>query len=59
MKSTFPSTEADVQISMRRNIFSKELIKMLYLDPEAAEFARNNKDIGMNHWVAERIETWH
>ncbi|KAH8555589.1 WD40-repeat-containing domain protein [Umbelopsis sp. PMI_123] len=42
---TFPSTEADVQISMRRNIFSKELIKMLYLDPEAAEFARNNKDI--------------
>jgi hypothetical protein len=47
MKSTFPSPNEDLPISMRRNIFSKELVKMLYLDPEAAEFAKNNKDIGM------------
>ncbi|KAI9287154.1 WD40-repeat-containing domain protein [Umbelopsis sp. AD052] len=42
---TFPSPNEDLQISMRRNIFSKELVKMLYLDPEAAEFAKTNKDI--------------
>jgi len=51
MKSTFPLPNEDSQISMRRNIFSKELVKMLYLDPEAAEFAKINKDTGIEKRV--------
>jgi hypothetical protein len=47
MKSSFPPSDSDAQTTLRRNIFSKELIKMLYLDPEAAEFAKISKDIGI------------
>ncbi|KAG2173149.1 hypothetical protein INT43_004522 [Umbelopsis isabellina] len=43
MKTSLPSPDQNIH----RNIFSKELIKMLYLDPDAMEFAKVDKSIDM------------
>ncbi|KAI7900323.1 quinon protein alcohol dehydrogenase-like superfamily [Cokeromyces recurvatus] len=43
--SSNSSTSTNTTNSQRRNIYSRELIKMLYVDPDAAEFAKLKGDI--------------
>lgn len=46
MKTSLPSLDQKGEANIHRNIFSKELLKMLYLDPEAMEFAKMDKSMG-------------
>lgn len=41
------STSSFTSSSHRRNIYSRELIKMLYVEPDAAEFSKYRRDVGM------------
>lgn len=40
-----PSSSTAV-VAHRRNIYSRELVKMLYVDPDAAEFAKRRNEYG-------------
>ncbi|KAI9034000.1 WD40-repeat-containing domain protein [Phycomyces nitens] len=44
---TGPLSPSDSTISSRRNIYSRELVKMLYVDTNAAEFSKLKKDVDL------------
>ncbi|CAM0138457.1 unnamed protein product [Umbelopsis sp. WA50703] len=47
MKTSLPPSDQQGEANLHRNIFSKELLKMLYLDPEAMELAKIDKSLDM------------
>jgi hypothetical protein len=46
VKKSEVTTPSSSTTTFRKNIYSRDLVKMLYIDPDAAEYSKLKKDIG-------------